>query len=149
MLPYLLSSGLFFFNRQQGLLFPLLRTPLSLGEELDLWMLYAHGWISLTVSHSLLEGWGSEEEARNRSTILFFETDPHTEPEAHSFSEVGWQQVPDMCLTRQPKSRLTGRHVTLPIGAGELSLSLHTCTALTLTHWVVSHAPLFLLCKWD
>lgn len=58
-----------------------------------------------------------------------------TEPEAHNFSNVGWQQVPEICLAVQPKSGVTDRHVTwFSMGAGELNSAFHTCTASTLTH---------------
>lgn len=76
-------------------------------------------------------GKGSEEEARSGSPILFYETDSLTEPEAHNFSSVGWQQVPEICLAVHPKSGVIDRHVTrFSIGAGELNSAPHTCTAL-------------------
>lgn len=52
--------------------------------------------------------YGGEGRQRKKPGVdipsYFFETDSHTDPEAHNFSKVGWQQVPEICLALQPKS---------------------------------------------
>lgn len=50
---------------------------------------------------------GKGVRGRSREWVSsYFMRQTLTEPEAHNFSNVGWQQVPEICLAVQPKSGL-------------------------------------------